>query len=104
MLSFINPLLPFPMKREFVAIGDQALASAALPPRATNTDVNLLLDLIISVQLDWLLQSNFPLSLRVLGLGTTQLFSDKETEAFGYWLKHEVFWVHLELDSLEMRL
>ena len=55
MLSFINPLLPFPMKREVAAIRDQALAGAALPPRATNTDVNLLLDLVISVQLDWLL-------------------------------------------------
>jgi len=55
MLYFINPLLPFPMKCEVAAIGDQVLAGAALPPRATNAEVNLLLDLIISVQLDWLL-------------------------------------------------
>lgn len=37
-------------------------------------------------------------------MGIAQLFSDKEAEAFGYWLKHEFFWVHLELDSLETRL
>lgn len=55
MLSFINPLLPSLIEGEFEASGDQALAGAALPPRATNTDVNLLLDLVISVQLDWLL-------------------------------------------------
>lgn len=79
------------MRREVAALGDQVLAGAALPPRAMNTDVNLLLDLVISVQLDWLLRSNFPLSLGVLGLGIAQLFSDKEVEAFGYWLKREVF-------------
>lgn len=38
------------------------------------------------------------------GLGIAELFSDKEAEAFGYWLKHEGFLVHLELDSLESRL
>lgn len=50
-----------------------------------NTDTNLLLDLVISVQLDWLVQSDFPLSLGVPSLAIAELLSVEE--AFGLWLK-----------------